>query len=121
MQTTHSPDKFAERFNSLFPGAYRQVDTQDILALVKCGLVCKYGFYSRDDLEVIRGILQYEQLREERSQPEDTPKTCKRCGELLLDNAVGKGRPREYCQQCEPYRNRARYSNWKLRHTVIHN
>jgi len=30
----------------------------------RCKLICRHGFYIRGDLEIVRGILEYEQLRE---------------------------------------------------------
>jgi hypothetical protein len=57
--------KFASRFNSMVPGAYRYVSPDDIRLMVHCGLIGRRGFFERADVETIRGILRYEQLRED--------------------------------------------------------
>lgn len=114
-----SPDKFLEWFNSKVPGAYRKITNQDVRDMTECGLIGRYGYYGRTDLETVRAILLYEQLRSERERKaclQDAPRTCKRCGKSLPENGNKKGRPKEYCQQCERYRNRDRYKEWKVRH-----
>ena len=116
-----SPDKFTEWFNSVVPGAYRGITTQDIRVMTACGLIGRYKYYGRQDIENVRAILLYEQMRNERSEKaclKDAPRICKRCGNSLPENRGGKGRPREYCQECEQYRNRDRYMDWKVRHTI---
>jgi len=45
-----SPDKFAEWFNNVVPGAYRSITAQDIRDMTECGLVAHYGYYIRQDL-----------------------------------------------------------------------
>lgn len=62
-----SPEKFAALFNEKYSGAYRQITAQDVRAMTTCGLIGRYDVYFQDDLELIRGLLQYEQLREKRS------------------------------------------------------
>ena len=117
-----SPDRFAEWFNSVVPGAYREITAQDVRDMTECGLIGRYGYYGRADIETVRAILQYEQMLDERSQKsflKDAPRTCKRCGKLLPENGIGKGRPREFCRQCEEYRNRDRYVDWKAKHAVL--
>ena len=57
------PDRFADKFNTIVCGAYRQVTENDIKQMVHCGLIGRRGFFTRDDLETVRGILLYEQLR----------------------------------------------------------
>jgi hypothetical protein len=57
------PDRFAQRFNEIVPGAYRQVTVTDIKQMMHCGLIGRRGFFTRDDLETVRGILLYEKLR----------------------------------------------------------
>ncbi|MFC2043849.1 hypothetical protein ACFLT8_01385 [Chloroflexota bacterium] len=59
-----SPDKFTSFFNTKEPSAYQRINAQDVLSMKKCGLVGRYNYYCQDDLEIIRGILQYEQMRE---------------------------------------------------------
>ena len=115
-----SPDKFAEWFNQSVPGACRPVTVQDARDLTACGLVGKYGYFGRDDIETVRAILLYEQLRDERERKaclKDAPRTCNRCDQPLPTQSDGRrGRPNEYCADCEPYRNRSRYENWKVKH-----
>ena len=63
-----SPDKFAAVFTTTFPGAYRIVTVQDVRDMTECRLIGKYGeYYGRADLETVRCILQYEQMREKQS------------------------------------------------------
>ena len=114
-----SPDKFAEWFNSAVPGAYRSITAQDIWDMTECGLIAHYGYYISQDLETVRAILLYEQLREKRSKKQDTPRTCKRCSKLLPDNGSRRGRPSEYCSDCEPYRGRERYMKWWKKQTTL--
>ena len=57
------PDRFADKFNAIVCGAYRQVTANDIKQMERCGLIGRHGFFTRDDLETVRGILLYEQLR----------------------------------------------------------
>jgi len=111
-----SPDKFAEWFNEAMPGAYRSITEQDARDMTEHGLIGKYQYYGRADLETVRAILLCEQLRDERSRKaclKDMLKTCKRCGKSLPETRGGKGRPCEYCFDCEPYRARERYLKWR--------
>ncbi len=84
-----SSEKFAAYFNMKIPGAYRMITGQDVRDMIECGLVRKYGgYYSQADLERIRAILQYEQMREKRpTQPtledKQEPPKCKRCKQPL--------------------------------------
>ena len=118
-----SPDKFVEWFNQVVPGAYRKIDGQDVRDMTELGLVGKYQYYGRSDLETVRAILLYEQIRDERREKaclQDTPRTCKRCRQPLPVQSDGsKGRPSEYCPDCEPFRGRERYRKWhKKQHTL---
>ena len=89
--------------------------------MTECGLIKRYGYYIRSDIETIRSILQYEKLRDKRPQkllvneiPE--PPRCKSCGQTLPPQPEGKvGRPKEYCDGCEPARNKERYRKWRSR------
>ena len=111
-----SPEKFAAWFSKVVPGAYRQITADDTRLLTEIGLIGRYGYYFRQDIEMVRGILLYEQLREERSQKLDVDdKRCKICGQLLPEKGNGRGRPKEYCQLCEGARARQRYNNWTKR------
>ncbi len=111
-----SPDKFAEWFSLKVLGAYRKVTAEDVKLMQQVGLICKYGYYIRADLETVRSVLQYEQIRNERSEKaclKDAPRICKRCGKSLPENEVRKGRPKEYCPDCESFRGRERYREWR--------
>jgi len=105
-----SPETFAEWFKSEVPGAYREVNFQDIRVMTDCGLIGRYGYYWRQDLETVRAVLQYEQMREKGSRRDNAMvvnniHTCMRCGQpLSVPLPEKKGRYREYCQQCEPLR-----------------
>jgi len=59
------PVKFAARFSATVPGAYRHVTGDDIRQMAQCGLIGRCGFFDRSDLETVRGILLYEQHRED--------------------------------------------------------
>ena len=58
------PAKFAAKFNSVVPGAFRPLTADDARYLMHCGLIGRRGFFERADLETVRGILLYEQVRE---------------------------------------------------------
>jgi hypothetical protein len=116
---TSSPEKFAKWFNDKYPGVYRKVVTDDVKDMKDCGLLYRYGYYSgSSDGETIRAVLRYEQLRENRLTQhinERKPSCCRRCGKPLVTNQQDKpGRPKEYCLECEIYRNRERQR--RLRH-----
>ena len=107
-------EKFAALFNKKCPGAYRRINADDVRKMTNCHLIGRYGFFLRDDLEMVRGLLQYEQILKKRTSEttidaeEELPK-CKRCGQPLLYRLIGKkGRPREYCLKCESLRNAER-------------
>ena len=115
-----SPDKFADWFNSVVPGAYRRVDTEDVRDMTSCGFIGRHGYYyTRDDLEIVRGVLHYEQLRLNRERRDEIRDGggaihCRRCGTLLTDEHDGKrGRPKEYCANCESLRSRDRNRKWR--------
>jgi ornithine cyclodeaminase/alanine dehydrogenase-like protein (mu-crystallin family) len=93
------------------PGAYRTVTAQDIRDLTKCSLIGRYGYYGRSDIEIVRAVLQYEQIRLKREQQANTVRTCKRCGEVLPESER-VGRPREYCSDCEKNWGRERWRKW---------
>jgi hypothetical protein len=58
--------QFAERFNSMFPGAHRSLAAEDVREMVRCGLIRRHGYYEWLDLQTVRGILQYERSRAQR-------------------------------------------------------
>lgn len=110
MIVTASPNKFSSLFNDAVPGAYRSITAQDVIDLTGCGLIGKYKFYGSLDIETIRCILLYEELRLKRRQQYHSNRTCKRCGESLPDVDGGRGRPREYWSECEKSRVRDRFT-----------
>ena len=118
LQEKTNPDKFAVKFNSVMPEACRTVTTQDVLDMTECGLLKRHGYFIWQDLETVRGILQYEQLQQNRQKRDeirdsDSAIQCRRCGSLLTAQPDGKkGRPREYCPSCEPFRARERHKAW---------
>ncbi len=118
-----SPDKFAEWFNSVVIGAYRKITTQDVRDLAECGLIRIYGYYGHSDLQTVRAILLYEQMREMRLKKvkkASEPPRCKRCGQPLPSQSDGKkGRPNEYCLDCEPFRARERYLKWWRKREMV--
>jgi hypothetical protein len=119
LKLSQSPDRFAELINGVMPGAYRNITVQDIRDMTICGLIGHYGYYGHSDIETVRAILQYEQLREKRIQEQliedkSEPQKCKRCGQPLpYQRELKKGRHREYCQQCESSRVKERYLRWR--------
>jgi len=86
-----------------------------------CGLIGHSSYYGRSDLETVRGILEYEQMREKRSarSPDDDkpePAACKMCGKPLPAEPEGKvGRRREYCSECDSLRAAARTRKFRKR------
>ncbi|MFC2042353.1 hypothetical protein ACFLTV_02515 [Chloroflexota bacterium] len=98
-----------------YPGAYRQITGNDVEDMTISGLIGRYRYYSESlDGEIIRGILQYEQLREKRPAIQTTkdklgPPTCKICEQPLPPEPENKtGRPKAYCSACETLRNQER-------------
>ena len=128
MQLVTNPDRFATLFNMKFPDAYRRITAEDVENLSRCELIHKYGYYHlAQDGKTIMGILEYEQMREKQSanqnkEDEQEPPICKMCEQPLPTQSEGKkGRPREYCSSCEPFRNKERYRTLrekKRRHRV---
>ena len=58
------PVRFASRFNLTVPGAYRRVTGDDVRLMAQCGLIGRCGFFDWSDVEKVRAILLYEQLRD---------------------------------------------------------
>lgn len=117
-QLITSPGKFADFFNAKVPGAYRQVTADDIRGLTSCGLIGKYGEYLKLDIETVRAVLQYEQLRQSRQKRDEIKDSdgsihCRSCGAVLAKPESKRGRPREYCTDCESSRASARYQKWR--------
>ena len=117
-QLTTRPDKFAAEVNAKLPGAYRQITVDDVRDMVDCGLIGKFDCFLDLDLETVRAILQYEQLRQncqKRNEIRDNDGVihCRRCGVVLAKPEGKKGRPREYCDKCQPFRGGERYRKWR--------
>ena len=127
MHLITSPEKFAEWFNTKVPGAYRSITAQDIRDMIDCGLIKKWGGFFSDDLQTVIGILNYEQMRQRRTQEQtqevlDEPPRCKLCGQALLPRGEGqKGRSREYCSACESSRSTMRNRKWRRKMKVGRN
>ena len=107
------PNRFAEWFNRVAPGAYRQITAEDVLDMTQCGLIGRYGEYMQLDIETVRGILRYEQLRRNRQKRADIRDSddsihCRSCGVVLTKPDGRRGRPREYCRDCETSRSTMR-------------
>ena len=122
VQFITNPDKLAIWFDQKYPGAYRQITAEDVRHMTACDLIGRYRSYSTSqDGETVRGILQYEQMREKRST-QQTPNgqqgqpTCKMCDQPLPIEPEDKtGRPREYCSECERSRNKDRQKRLRRR------
>ena len=113
-------EDFANLFNAKVPGAYRQVTADDIRLLTQFGLIGRYNFYDTTyDVQTIIGILNYERLTQQRTrkgvqEASPEPAQCKSCGQALPTEPEGKkGRPREYCTDCESSRVTTRYQKWR--------
>ena len=93
--------------------------------MTECDLVGKYGYYGRDDIQLVRAILLYEQLRQNRQKKDEIRDSdgaihCRRCGALLATQTDSKkGRPKEYCAACEVFRARDRYNKWWEKQTTL--
>ncbi|MFC2000194.1 hypothetical protein ACFLXE_05505 [Chloroflexota bacterium] len=115
----NSPDSFAAWFTAKVPGAYRPITAKDARLMTAVGLIGKYGgYYYPSDLETVRQLLLYEQLREKiKARPlkdKSEPPCCNICGQQLPPESEGKvGRPKEYCLECESLRARARQRKWR--------
>ena len=122
VEITASPKHFAQHFNEKVPGAWRKLTIADVFKLTELGLVKRHGYYSpSQDLETVRAILAYEEWRQRQKEPtpipeaqSKAPRLCKGCGQPLPPAPEGKhGRPRAYCDTCEPMRVRLRYRKWR--------
>jgi len=117
-QLTTRPDKFAAEVNAKLPGAYRQITADDIRDMTTCGLIGRYGYYMHIEIETVRAILQYEQLRENRQKRDEIRDDngvihCRGCGVVLASPKAGRGRPNEYSDKCQPFRGRERQRKWR--------
>ena len=100
-----SPDKFAVWFDNKYQGAYRKMNTEDVRDMTTCGLIGRYRYYSlSQDGETVRGILEYEHMREKRSAqptPEDKqePLNVRGVSNLYLPNQEEKKEDQENTAQ----------------------
>lgn len=98
-QLTIRPDKFVTEVNAKLPGAHRQITVDDVRDMTNCGLIKKYGYYMQSDVETVRAVLQYEQLRQNRQKRDEIRDEggvihCRGCGVVLTKPEGKKGRPR---------------------------
>lgn len=124
MRLIVKPEEFAAWFTRVMPGAYRQVSADDIRDMTACGLIGRHDCHIQLDIETIRAILQYEQLRQNRQKRADIRDSdgtihCRRCGVALAKPEGTRGRPNEYCPDCEPLRGRERHRKWRSRQSAI--
>ena len=124
MRLIVKPEDFVAWFNKAIPGAYRSITAQDVRDMTTCGLIGRYGYYIHLDIETVRAILQYEQLSQNRQKKEeirdgDGVIHCRRCGVVLAKPKTKRGRPVEYCSDCEPLRGRERNRKWRSKQNVI--
>lgn len=115
-----SPEKFAAEVNARLPGAHRQISTHDVRDMVTCGLIGRYGYFINLDLETVRAIVKYEQLRENRQKREEIKDDdgvihCRRSGVVLTRPEGKRGRPNEFCDKYQPFRGRERQRKWRQR------
>jgi hypothetical protein len=113
-----SYERFAAEFNEIVPGAYRHITADDVQLMTQCGLIRRYKFYVKGDLQTVISILKYEQLREKRIDQEVKPiateRLCRACGNPLSSrDPAKKGRPKEYCSNCDPLRSKLRNRKWR--------
>jgi hypothetical protein len=99
------------------PAACRKITSDGVCLMTECKLIGMYRFYGCQDMETVRAVLQYEQLRGHRPIKQDKekkPPCCKSCGQQLPpDPEVKFGRPKEYCNNCEPSRSKLRNRKWR--------
>ena len=121
---TTSPGKFADEVNAKLLGAHRQITVEDVQDMTSCGLIGKYGFYGHLELEMVRCVLLYEQLQQNRQKRDEIRDSegimhCRRCGVELAKPESKRGRPNEYCDKCQPFRGRERYRKWRGKQDAI--
>ena len=125
-QLTTRPDKFAAEVNAKLLGAHRQITVDDVRDMTTCGLIGRYGYYGNLDLEMVRCILLYEQLRENRQKRDEIKDSdgsihCRRCGVALPRPDGKRGRPHEYCSGCESSRTTVRGRKWRRKMKAARN
>ena len=116
-------EDFVEWFAKAIPGAFRSIDVEDVQDMTTCGLIGRFDHYIHLDIETVRAILQYEQLRHNRQKrdeirDDDGAIHCRGCGVVLAKPDGRKGRPNEFCDKCQPFRGRERYRKWWEKQTT---
>lgn len=119
-RTVTSPRQFADWFNRVVPGVYRQMTVDDVRDMTTSGLIGRYGYYIHLDIETVRAVLRFEQLRQDRHKrdeikDDDGVVHCRRCGVALSKTDDKRGRPREYCPDCESSRSTMRSRKYRRR------
>lgn len=108
-----TPEQFMRWLHLSIPELSHEVDIRDIKDMIGIGLIFRHKYFLSDDMEVVRKVIAFIKSREERKRVKNTVKTCKRCNVPLPDNDGGrKGRKREYCPDCDPFRGAERYRKW---------
>jgi hypothetical protein len=102
-------EDFVVWFTRVVPGAHRQITVDDVKDLTTCGLIGMYGFYMQLDIETVRAILQCELLRQNRENRDEIRDSegimhCRGCGAVLPETDGKRGRPKEYCPDCDASR-----------------
>ena len=91
-----NPTTFADLFNIKVPNTHRKISVLDVCLMTECGLIAKFKYYLRQDIETKRSLLEYERLREDRVrqlEKQGELPTCKRCGNPLISELGIKPRP----------------------------
>jgi hypothetical protein len=117
-----SADEFAVWFNMSYPGAPRKITAVDVEILKGYKLIHRHGFYlTSEDGKTVMGVLKYVQMMEQRPRQEACDKAearkCRLCGHALPIEPEDKtGRPKEYCPDCESFRNKERKRKSRRQH-----
>ncbi len=89
----NNTEAFIDFFKMKFPDMCRKLTVDNVRLMTECSLIGRYKYYLRQDLEIVRRILHFEELREHRSAQQDKEKKspcCKSCGQPLPPNSEGK-------------------------------
>jgi hypothetical protein len=97
-ETHIRPEDLVVWFIRVLPGAYRQIAVEDVKDLTTCGPIGKYGFNGNLDPEMVRCILLYERVRQNRQRRDEIKDSegivhCRRCGAALGEPDRKRGRP----------------------------
>jgi len=121
-----SPEKFANEVNVKLLGAHRQITIEDVKDMTSCGLIGRYGYYIHLDIETVRAVLQYGQLRQNRQKrdeirDDDGVIHCRGCSVVLAKPEGKKGRRKEYCDACQSSRSTMRGRKWRRKMKAFRN